>query len=112
VTRGWTRSVERDIRDILHRLHALPLAGVLVTAVHREGPVGGVDLDLVRDVLAHCLLPVYVAGGIGSLNDLSALESVGVHAAILGRALYSGGLDAHAVATRYAPAVRPPGGLA
>jgi len=55
---------------------------------------------------------VYVAGGIGSLNDLSALESVGVHAAILGRALYSGGLDAHAVATRYAPAVRPPGGLA
>jgi phosphoribosylformimino-5-aminoimidazole carboxamide ribotide isomerase len=113
VTRGWTRSVERDVRDILHRLHRLPLAGVLVTAVHRaertEG-VGGVDLDLVRDVVAHCELPVQVAGGLGSIEDLGALESVGAGAAVLGTALYAGAMDARAVAARYAPAIRPPGG--
>ncbi len=112
VTRGWTRSVERDIRDILHRLHALPLAGVLVTAVHREGRVGGIDIDLVRDVMAHCTLPVYVAGGVNSLGDLRTLEAAGAHGAILGQPLYTGALDARAVAARYAPTVRPPGGAA
>jgi phosphoribosylformimino-5-aminoimidazole carboxamide ribotide isomerase len=111
VTRGWTRSVERDIRDILHRLNTLPLAGVLVTAVHREGQ-GGIDIDLVRDVMAHCVLPVYVAGGVATLGDLRTLEAAGAHAAILGRPLYAGSLDPRAVAARYAPAFRPPGGAA
>ncbi|MCL2448661.1 MAG: HisA/HisF-related TIM barrel protein, partial [Polyangiaceae bacterium] len=34
--------------------------------------------------------PVIASGGVGSLDDLRALASRGVHACIVGRALYDG----------------------
>ncbi len=43
-------------------------------------------------------MPVYASGGIATLTDLHDLEDIGVSAAILGMALYTGALDAHAVA--------------
>jgi phosphoribosylformimino-5-aminoimidazole carboxamide ribotide isomerase len=35
-------------------------------------------------------IPVIASGGVGSLADLDALRRQGVHAVILGRALYEG----------------------
>lgn len=101
VTRGWTRALETDVRDVVHELSRLPLAGVLVTAVHREGRLEGVDLDLTRAVIQRCRLPVYVAGGISTIDDLRALDAVGAHAAILGMALYTGAVDPRAVLTEF-----------
>ena len=50
VTRGWTRTMHLDIDEALERLSQLPLAGVLVTAVHKEGLMQGADLALMEDV--------------------------------------------------------------
>ena len=102
VTRGWTRALETDVRDLVHELSHHPLAGVLVTAVHREGRLEGIDLALMKDVIARCSLPVHVAGGITTIEDLQALEAAGAHAAIAGMALYTGTLDAQRVATAFA----------
>jgi len=97
VTRGWTGAFERDFRDVLPDLSMLPLGGLLVTAVHREGMMEGTDLPLMREVLAHSALPIQAAGGIGTIDDLRALEELGVSAAILGMALYTGALDPGAI---------------
>jgi len=101
VTRGWTRALETDVRDRAVELSRLPLAGVLVTAVHREGRMEGVDLELAREVIEHAALPVHVAGGIGSFEDLRSLEAAGAHAAIAGMALYTGRLDPHALIAEF-----------
>lgn len=102
VTRGWTRELATDVRDLVHDFSQLPLAGVLVTAVHREGRMEGIDLELVRSVLERCSLPLYVAGGITTLDDLRALDAAGAHAAIIGMALYTGTLDPRKVAAEFA----------
>ena len=102
VTRGWTRALATDVRDLVHELSQLPLAGVLVTAVHREGRMEGIDLELTRAVIERCSLPVYIAGGITTLDDLRALDATGAHAAIIGMALYTGTLDPHQVAAEFA----------
>lgn len=102
VSRGWTRSLGSDVRDVVQEMSRLPLAGVLVTAVHREGRMGGVDLELTREIVRHCRLPVYVAGGIASIEDLRALAALDVHAAIAGMALYTGALDPAAVVGEFA----------
>jgi len=101
VTRGWTRALETDVRDVVHELSSLSLAGVFVTAVHREGRMEGIDLELTRGVIERCALPVYVAGGISSVEDLRALDAAGAHAAIIGMALYTGALDPHAIANEF-----------
>jgi phosphoribosylformimino-5-aminoimidazole carboxamide ribotide isomerase len=48
LTRGWSRTLDEPLPELLARLSALPLAGVLVTAVHQEGRLAGPDLPLTR----------------------------------------------------------------
>jgi phosphoribosylformimino-5-aminoimidazole carboxamide ribotide isomerase len=103
VTRGWRHDSQRHVLDILAQLAPLPLAGVFVTAVHREGRMCGPDLELVRDVTDNTCHNVYVAGGIASLADLRCLAAANVHAAIIGMALYTGALDPRTVASEFTP---------
>ena len=101
VTRGWTRTMHLDIEEAMERLSALPLAGVLVTAVHKEGLMGGADLALMEDVVDSSDLPVIASGGIASDSDLRLLDDRGVAAAVLGMALYTGALDGRAIAEEF-----------
>ena len=102
VTHGWTRTQPRLVLDAIEELNAFPLAGILVTAVHREGQMHGTDLPLMEDVAQAAEFPIYAAGGISSLSDLRALSERGISAAIIGMALYKGTLDSRAIAEEFA----------
>jgi phosphoribosylformimino-5-aminoimidazole carboxamide ribotide isomerase len=102
VTHGWTRTSPRLILDVIEDLNALPLAGILVTAVHREGQLKGTDLPLMQDVAEAADFPVHAAGGISTMNDLRGLSERGISAAIIGMALYTGALDPSMVAEEFA----------
>ncbi|NOK08143.1 HisA/HisF-related TIM barrel protein [Corallococcus exercitus] len=101
VTRGWTAGSARDIRDVLSALEPLPLGGMLVTAVHKEGQLGGVDLPLMEEVALSSRHRLLASGGVTTLEDLRALAKVGAHGAVVGMALYTGRLDARAVAREF-----------
>ena len=100
-TRGWARTLARDVLQIIDDVSSVPLAGLLVTAVHREGRMQGTDLPLMEDVVAVSPFPVIASGGIGSLADLRALDDRGVSAAVLGMALYTGAIDPHILAEEF-----------
>ena len=74
---------------------------LLVTAVHREGLMQGTDLPLMEDVAESSRAPVIASGGIAAAEDLRALAHRGVSAAVLGMALYTGALDARAIAEEF-----------
>lgn len=102
VTRGWVRTLPLDVIDVVEELNALALGGLLVTAVHREGQMRGTDLALMEDVVEASRFPVIASGGVSSMNDLRALEHRGIGGAVIGMALYTGALDARAVAQEFA----------
>lgn len=101
LTRGWQGTTARDVLGVVRDLNAFPLAGVLVTAVHREGKLEGTDVALAHSVVAACNHPVYAAGGITTFGDLTALARAGVTGAIVGMALYTGALDPRALAQEF-----------
>ncbi len=101
VTRGWVRTLPVDIMDVVEQLNSLPLAGLLVTAVHKEGQMRGTDLALMEDVAEASRFPVIASGGVSSMADLRALEHRGISAVVIGMALYTGVLDARAVAQEF-----------
>jgi phosphoribosylformimino-5-aminoimidazole carboxamide ribotide isomerase len=101
VTHGWSRTGGRDVLSYIDELNDLPLAAVLVTAVHLEGQMRGADLFLMEDVVESSLHPVIASGGIASTLDLQNLAERGVSAAVVGMALYTGALDARAVAEEF-----------
>jgi phosphoribosylformimino-5-aminoimidazole carboxamide ribotide isomerase len=102
VTRGWTRVSDRYVLDLIDELNALPLAGVMVTAVHKEGLMEGADLSLMEDVVEESEHPVCASGGIGTIGDLRALEDRGVASVVIGMALYTGAVDPGMVAEEFA----------
>ena len=101
VAHGWSSEGGPDVLAFAASLAGLPLAGLLVTAVHREGRLQGPDVPLVRAVAAATTLPVIASGGITTMDDLFRLEEAGAAQAVLGMALYTGALDARAVAREF-----------
>lgn len=101
VTRGWAKETSQDVLDLVRDLEHLPLAGLLVTAVHAEGKMQGTDLALMEDVADIAPWPLIASGGVATMQDLRALEDRGVAAAVLGMALYTNALDPRVVAEEF-----------
>lgn len=102
VTRGWSRVSDRYVIDLISELNDLPLAGIMVTAVHKEGLMEGTDLPLMEDVVEESEHPVCASGGIGTIGDLRALEDRGVASVVIGMALYTGAIDPSMIAEEFA----------
>ena len=100
-TRGWVHTLPIDVLDLVEELSSLPLGGLLVTAVHREGQMQGTDLPLMEDVAEASSFPVFASGGISSMQDLRALEHRGMAGVVIGMALYTGALDPVLVAGEF-----------
>jgi 1-(5-phosphoribosyl)-5-[(5-phosphoribosylamino)methylideneamino] imidazole-4-carboxamide isomerase/N-(5'phosphoribosyl)anthranilate isomerase len=102
--RGWT-SEGGDLYDVLARLEQAGCARYVVTDVHKDGTLGGPNIELLRSVLQATGKPVVASGGVSSLEDLRVLRSLtdeGLEGAIIGKALYAGRfslVEALAVAT-------------
>ncbi|MGZ6070973.1 MAG: 1-(5-phosphoribosyl)-5-[(5-phosphoribosylamino)methylideneamino]imidazole-4-carboxamide isomerase [Myxococcaceae bacterium] len=101
VTRGWTRTLTQDVGALVAGVDALPLAGILVTAVHVEGLEGGTDLALMSELVETSGHPVIASGGIASMDELRKLSAAGVAGAVLGMSLYTGRIDAAAAAREF-----------
>ena len=99
--RGWTRASDTAVEDFLAAVDDLPLAGVLCTDVAREGRVQGGDLERSEAVIRASSHPLWISGGISSLDELRSLGSAGAAGAVLGMALYDGTLCAEAVAREF-----------
>jgi phosphoribosylformimino-5-aminoimidazole carboxamide ribotide isomerase len=101
VVRGWSASISQTVNELLVFLSDLSLAAVLVTGVDVEGALRGPDLELIERAMEATRHPVIAAGGITTLDDLRALDVLGVAAAVIGMALYTGDMEAAACAARY-----------
>lgn len=89
VVEGWRTRTGATIEARLEELRGL-VDEFFVTFVEREGRMSGIDLDRVarlRDAAAPARLTI--AGGIASVDEIVALDRIGVDAQV-GMALYSG----------------------
>ena len=66
---------------------------VIYTDISRDGAEKGTNLELYRELAKIDGLNITASGGVSSLEELNELQTIGTHAAILGKALYTGRLD-------------------
>ena len=90
---GWKElSDERGV-DFCRRLYAAGVGTVIYTDISRDGAEKGTNLELYRELAKIEGLRVTASGGVSSLEELKELRAIGTHAAILGKALYTGRLN-------------------
>jgi len=91
VDQGWRRDTGEPPIDRARRLER-HCSGFLFTQVEVEGTMQGVPLDPVRELRAATSLPLTVAGGVGGLEDLRALQALGCDVQV-GLAIHAGRID-------------------
>jgi phosphoribosylformimino-5-aminoimidazole carboxamide ribotide isomerase len=94
LTRGWKESIDTSLEEQFESVNSLPLAAVLVTAVHREGLMQGPDVSLIEEVVGLSAFPVQASGGVTTRSDIESLSAAGAASVIVGMALYTGALTA------------------
>ena len=65
----------------------------LYTDVDVEGMMKGIILERVREVVTSLKNPVFIAGGISSVEDIKIIKDCGASGVIIGSALYTGRID-------------------
>jgi phosphoribosylformimino-5-aminoimidazole carboxamide ribotide isomerase len=87
---GWSAVEEMSVPEVLGLWREIPLRGVILTSVDRDGTLAGPDLELLALGLASTPHPLTYSGGIASLDDLRAVAESGAAEVILGKSLLEG----------------------
>lgn len=90
---GWKELSREKGVDFCRRLRDAGVTTVIYTDISRDGAGRGTNLELYEELVKIEGLDVTASGGVSSLEELRELERMGVRAAILGKALYTGRLD-------------------
>ncbi len=90
-THGWQENSGVALEDLLNDFASVGATHVLCTDISRDGTLQGANVELYEEMSARFPNVSWQAsGGIGSLNDISALKPTNVGGVILGRALLEG----------------------
>jgi len=89
---GWLDTDPVVLKALVGRWADLPLAGVILTCIDRDGTMSGPDLDTLAKVRKMTRLELQYSGGVSSLDDIRRINATGAHGVILGKALYEGRL--------------------
>jgi len=92
---GW-QEASGNLFDKMTEMTQLGCTRFIVTDTVSDGTLGGPNLELLGAVCARTDAPVIASGGISTIDDivqLRGLTSIGIEGAIVGTALYTGGID-------------------
>lgn len=93
---GWKETTRIEAVDLAKKFEDCGIAAINFTDIHRDGMQTGPNLEAIRRLAEAISIPVVASGGVSSIRDIKRLlplEEVGVVGIIIGKALYSGGLD-------------------
>jgi phosphoribosylformimino-5-aminoimidazole carboxamide ribotide isomerase len=93
--KGWTESTGADLVELAERFEGHGVSALIVTEIGRDGTMEGPDLDQLGAVLEATAVDVIASGGVGTLDDISALAGLSsggcsLAGIIVGRAIYEG----------------------
>ena len=100
-TRGWLATSQVKASDLMRRIAGLGVERFMYTDIARDGTLSHPNLKAVAAILEEIDQPLIAAGGIASLEDLEALDRLGIEAAVTGKAIYTGALNFAEAARRF-----------
>ena len=66
---------------------------VICTDISKDGMMSGTNLELYKSLSEKFTMDITASGGVSTLKDVKTLNDMNMYGAILGKALYVGGID-------------------
>jgi phosphoribosylformimino-5-aminoimidazole carboxamide ribotide isomerase len=89
---GWQATTDIPVLEAARRVVADGAPRVIYTDVARDGMLAGPDLQGLAALVRAVPVPVVLAGGVTTADDVRAAAALGAEGVIVGRALYEGRL--------------------
>lgn len=90
---GWKEVTPEPGVAFCRRLAEAGVKAVIATDISRDGTMQGTNMELYRELLTIPGLEITASGGIAKMEELDTLQTMGCHAAILGKSVYTGAID-------------------
>lgn len=88
---GWMDATSIDIFDFIKGYILEGFNHFLCTDISKDGMMQGSSIELYKEILRYFPdIRLIASGGVSSLDEITKLEEIGVHSAIIGKAFYEG----------------------
>jgi len=92
-THGWRQETELTTVEFAKSMAELGVRRFIYTDISRDGTLTEPNFAAIFELVTEIKLPIIASGGISSLLHLKMLKTLGVEAAIVGKALYTGDIN-------------------
>lgn len=93
---GWSKLSAHGVIDMARQCEHDGVEAIVYTDIGRDGMMAGFNVEATRDLARAVKTDIIASGGVSTIEDLHLLKSIeedGVIGAVIGRALYEGGLQ-------------------
>lgn len=98
---GWEAISDRMAIELAMQMDELGVKNIIYTDIAKDGMLSGPNLNHTAQLVAAVRGNIIASGGVSSLEDLEALEHIGVEGAILGKALYEKRVNLRSAVARF-----------
>lgn len=93
---GWLEASETTAIDLARCFEDVGVAAIVYTDIARDGMLTGPNIDATAELAESIGIPVIVSGGVATNDDVvraAMFRDKGICGVIVGRAIYTGGVD-------------------
>ena len=91
--KGWTEVSDKDAHSFCSTVEKLGVKTIICTDISKDGLLAGTNMELYATLRKELSIYIIASGGVTTLDEISALKTLGIDGAILGKALYTGNID-------------------
>ncbi len=91
--KGWTEKTQLKAEDFFRSMQELGIKTIICTDISRDGAMQGTNRELYRRLSQEFSVNIIASGGVSSMEDIAALQDMGLYGAIIGKAYYTGAID-------------------
>jgi phosphoribosylformimino-5-aminoimidazole carboxamide ribotide isomerase len=99
---GWKEESELELLPFLDTFTKRGIEHVICTDISKDGMMAGSSVALYEEIMNHFPnLNLIASGGVSSMTEILNLQSLNIHGAIVGKAIYEGQISLKEIADFY-----------
>ncbi len=91
--KGWTEKTQLKAEDFFRSMEELGIKTIICTDISRDGAMQGTNRELYKRLSCEFSVNIIASGGVSNMDDVLALNEMGLYGAIIGKAYYTGAID-------------------
>ena len=91
--KGWTEQSDMTLDAFMARFQRMGVRTAICTDISRDGAMRGANRAMYAELQRRYAMDIIASGGVSTLEDVRALNGMGLYGAIIGKAYSTGAID-------------------